>query len=258
MLEHARASCPRGHAFDRARSGYWNLLQPQDRAAKHPGDAREVVHARRRTVERGILAPLRDAVLERLRALAVTGPFLDVGAGEGFVAAAVARDLGLPTVGVDLSAFASELSAKSYPELTWVVANGDRKLPFCDHGAACVSSITGPKHAPELRRVLAENGHALLVVNGDEDQRELRSAVLGSAPPTGRAARAIELCAGSLELVSQHSAKWRVRLEGEALVDLAATTYRGARHSQRERLEALESLDVTFDYVLLVLRPLAP
>ena len=36
--EERRLLCPRGHSFDVARSGYINLLQPQDRRSKRPGD----------------------------------------------------------------------------------------------------------------------------------------------------------------------------------------------------------------------------
>src|SRR6266581_4620206 len=50
--EKRRVLCPRGHSFDIARSGYINLLQPQDRRAKSPGDSAEVVAARRRFLER--------------------------------------------------------------------------------------------------------------------------------------------------------------------------------------------------------------
>ena len=38
VREEGRLLCPRGHSFDVARSGYINLLQPQDRRSKHPGD----------------------------------------------------------------------------------------------------------------------------------------------------------------------------------------------------------------------------
>jgi len=50
--EAERVVCERGHSFDVARSGYINLLQPQDRRAKSPGDSAEVVAARRRFLER--------------------------------------------------------------------------------------------------------------------------------------------------------------------------------------------------------------
>jgi 23S rRNA (guanine745-N1)-methyltransferase len=43
-----RLLCPRGHSFDVARSGYINLLQPQERRSKQPGDTVAAVAARRR------------------------------------------------------------------------------------------------------------------------------------------------------------------------------------------------------------------
>ena len=38
VREERRLLCPRGHSFDVARSGYINLLQPQERRSKQPGD----------------------------------------------------------------------------------------------------------------------------------------------------------------------------------------------------------------------------
>ena len=37
--------CPRGHSFDVARSGYINLLQPQERRSRNPGDSADAVAA---------------------------------------------------------------------------------------------------------------------------------------------------------------------------------------------------------------------
>ena len=46
--EEKRVVCARGHSFDIARSGYINLLQPQERRSKNPGDTADAVAARRR------------------------------------------------------------------------------------------------------------------------------------------------------------------------------------------------------------------
>jgi len=62
--EERRMVCPRGHSFDVARSGYVNLLQPQERRSKQPGDSDEAVAARRRLHDRGVTLPLFDAVAE--------------------------------------------------------------------------------------------------------------------------------------------------------------------------------------------------
>ena len=60
VREERRLFCQRGHSFDVARSGYINLLQPQDRRSKHPGDTVAAVAARRGVQE------LRDGAQQRL------------------------------------------------------------------------------------------------------------------------------------------------------------------------------------------------
>ena len=60
VREDRRVFCPRAHSFDVARSGYLNLLQPQDRRSKQPGDTTEAVAARRRLHDLGVTAPLLD------------------------------------------------------------------------------------------------------------------------------------------------------------------------------------------------------
>src|ERR1700742_1005440 len=75
--------CARGHSFDLARSGYINLLQPQERRSKHPGDSPEAVDARQRLHDRGVTTPLLDAIAETSGAHA-GDIVLDAGCGDGF------------------------------------------------------------------------------------------------------------------------------------------------------------------------------
>ena len=49
LVREGRLLCPRGHSFDVARSGYINLLQPQDRRSKQPGDTPAAIEGRRGT-----------------------------------------------------------------------------------------------------------------------------------------------------------------------------------------------------------------
>src|SRR5258707_1603558 len=73
--------CPRGHAFDIARSGYINLLQPQERRSRTPGDSEEAVAARRRFLDRGHAEPL----LTSIRAMIPNKEeILDAGCGQGY------------------------------------------------------------------------------------------------------------------------------------------------------------------------------
>src|SRR5271154_4109559 len=99
--EERRLVCPRGHSFDVARSGYVNLLQPQDRRSKEPGDTADAVAARRKLHERGVTKPLLDAIAD----IASTSPrdaVLDAGCGDGFYLGELARLCGFKGHGVDI------------------------------------------------------------------------------------------------------------------------------------------------------------
>jgi len=83
VREERRVVCARGHSFDVARSGYINLLQPQERRSKHPGDTAAAIAARRRLHDRGVTAPLARAIADLLAATP-DDVVLDAGCGEGF------------------------------------------------------------------------------------------------------------------------------------------------------------------------------
>src|SRR5947209_10316382 len=83
LREELRMVCPTGHSFDIARRGYVNLLQPQDRRSKQPGDATAAVAARRRLHDRGVTNPLLTAIAEVI-APSPSDTLLDVGCGDGF------------------------------------------------------------------------------------------------------------------------------------------------------------------------------
>src|SRR5437868_1906352 len=97
-----RLVCPRGHSFDVARSGYINLLQPQERKSKQPGDTAAAVAARRRLHDLGVTTPLLRAIGE----MVVRSPseiVLDAGCGDGFYLGTLAREIGFEAHGVDIS-----------------------------------------------------------------------------------------------------------------------------------------------------------
>src|SRR5262245_4678687 len=168
--------CASGHAFDVARAGYVNLLQPQDKRSTQPGDARAAVQARRRFLRSGALAGLRDAIASMADGASV-GRFLDVGCGEGSFTAELARAWHASGVGLDLSSEACDAAARAHGSCSFVVANADRELPFVDASFGRILSITARRNAPEMARVLAPDGDAILVVAGADDLLELREVL---------------------------------------------------------------------------------
>lgn len=240
--------CPRGHRFDRARSGYWNLLQPQDSRSAAPGDRREAALARRRLYARGLAAAWVATLGEWMDALAPpprVPTVLDVGCGEGSLLAALAARRSLVAQGVDLSAPAVELAARAFPALTWVVANADRALPWASGSFDVVLSVNARLQPAEMARVLAPGGRLLLAVPAADDLTELRALLLGEADAKPRMERALTTCGERFRLERRTVLRDRFELDTEGLADVLAASYRGARTRERERLAGVDGLTVT-------------
>jgi 23S rRNA (guanine745-N1)-methyltransferase len=246
-------TCPAGHSFDIARSGYVNLLLSQDKRAKSPGDSKAMVCARRRLLAAG----MGDRLLEGLAAALARIPIrpgarvLDVGCGDGFYLAALAGRFGLEGYGVDISTAAVDAAAQRYPGPRWIAANGDRRLPFADQSFDCVMSITARKNPGEFKRLLAPDGRLLLAVPADDDLAELRQAVLGQATAKDRVGLTTEALEEFFTLESRETARRSVSLDVPALLDLLLVTYRGARFSSADRTAALKPITVTSSAELL-------
>ncbi len=250
-------SCPRAHSFDVAHSGYVNLLQPRDRRSIRPGDAPATVAARRRLAARGFETPITHAIA-RLLTLDPGDAVLDVGCGDGHHLAAVAAGFGAEGHGLDISVAAIEAAAQRYPELSWVVANADRFLPYADGSFRAVTSITAQRNPAEFRRVLGSRGVLLLVVPAPDDLIEVRERILGERIERDRVERAVATFAPLFTLDRHERVRHAVRLDAASVRDVMAVSYRAGRASRLVRLAEIGDLDVTLSRDALVFRPAAP
>ena len=257
LWESSQAICPQGHRFDRAKSGYCNLLQVQERKAKRPGDSKAAVQARRRSLARGLGVALRDALFARVEAwgLAPKTVVLDAGCGEGYFLEALCSRFGFEGWGVDISTAAIEAAARAYPIARWVVANADRPMPFADGCFDLITSITARKNPLEFRRLMAPGGHLLVAVAHEDDQRELRGVLFGELPDSDRAGATVTAFESLFELEDERVVSSCAVLDPMGLKDLLLGSYRGERYSAQEGLAGLETLEVTLSYRLLSFRP---
>ncbi len=246
--------CSNRHSFDVARAGYVNLLQPQERRSKNPGDTPEAVAARRRFLERGHADRLVDAIVRALP-LKSGDTVLDAGCGEGHHTEAIRRAYGALACGVDISVPAIEFAAKRYKECEWIVANADRFLPCADHSVDAVTSITARLSVGEFHRVLKPDGTLLVAIPGADDLIELREVVQGERVERGRVERTVELFASKFALLRHELVQYVVTLDRPSIEDVLTSTYRGLRRSERERMSDIASLDVTLARDLLLFRP---
>jgi 23S rRNA (guanine745-N1)-methyltransferase len=233
--------------FDIARSGYVNLLQPQDRRSLEAGDAALAVEARART----IAGPGRE-LFERFVERAATLPFadhsavVDLGCGSGELLAALAQVRRINGIGLDLSTAAVDRAARKYTGLTWVVANADRRLPLLDGRVSLVLSLHARRNPQECARALGNGGHLLVAVPADDDLAELREAVQGSATRRDRGEGLIQAHRECFTLLDRATARYIVDVTPEQLVDLLSGTYRGARRADAGRIACLRQMRVTF------------
>ncbi len=234
--------CPRKHSFDIARSGYINLLQPQERRAKHPGDTLEAVAARRRLHDRGVTRPLFQAVAETVNATA-NDVVLDAGCGDGFHLGALQRETKCDAHGVDISIPAVDAAARRYPECEWVVANADRAVPYSDGSFSVVLSITARMNPAEFRRVLREDGRLLVAVPAPDDLIELRGAGRDRMP------RTLDEFARPFSLAHKARVTTCADLDASAVQDVLTSIYRPIQP------RAAEAMRVTFSLDLMLFQP---
>jgi 23S rRNA (guanine745-N1)-methyltransferase len=236
--EERRLICARGHSFDVARSGYINLLQPQDRRSKQPGDTADAVAARRRLHDRGVTKPLLDAMAS-MASVKSDDVVLDAGCGDGFYLGSLDCD----AHGVDISLPAIEAAAKRYPDREWIVANVDRFVPYGDATFTRVLTITARMNSREFRRVLRGDGRLLAAIPAPDDLVELRGA------GRDRVERTIETFANEFAIVDRRRASTIVDLDRDAVHDVLLSIYR-----PRE-IERVEPMRVTFSLDLLLFAP---
>lgn len=211
--------CARGHSFDIARTGYVNLLQPQDRRSRAPGDSSAAVAARRRLHDRGITQPLLKRICDTLQP-SPKDILLDAGCGEGFYLGHLVAESSAEGHGVDISVAAIDAAARRYPDCHWVVANADRSLPYSDSSCTALISINGRMNPSEFWRVLQPEGRLVLALAAADDLQELRGQ------GRSRVERTISEFSQHFALREQAQAKTQAVLTPAELSDLALAIYR--------------------------------
>ncbi len=237
VRETARVVCPRGHSFDIARSSYINLLQPQDKRSKHPGDTPAAIAGRRRLHDSGATAPLLDAIAEFVKADA-RDTVLDAGCGEGFYLGSLSARTGCRAHGVDISIPAIDTAAKRFKNVDWIVANADRFVPYSDASVSVILSITGRMNSPEFRRVLRADGRLLVAIPSPDDLIELRGA------GRDRTEKTLATYSPDFVLAAQRRATASADLDAQAVEDLRHSIYRPITSAPPAAMRVTFSLDL--------------
>ncbi len=259
VMENGIKKCPRGHSFDRARAGYYNLLLGASGGVH--GDNREMVEARRAFLGEGHYAPLSAAVVRSvLSALPCGGALLDVGCGEGYYTdeierAIFARDADIlgkritRVMAFDISRDAVSRLAKKNSRVSASVASA-YAIPISSDAVDVATLIFSPFAKEEIHRVLRVGGKLVMVFPGEMHLWGLKSAIYET--PYKNSPNPTEL--DGFKLISDDSLEYEINLaSGESIKNLFMMTpyaYR-TKPSDRERILSLDSLTTEVSFRIL-------
>ena len=168
--------CEKHHSFDIARQGYVNLLTVDRKHAKHPGDTKEMVAARKAFLDGGFYRPIADKVIDLTAPLAPEA-VLDAGCGEGYYLTQLQQALpNAKFAGIDISKDAVRFAAVRNKHALWLTGTA-AALPFPDGSFDGVLSMFALTVEGEFARVLKPNGWYLQVIAGPDHLMGLKRII---------------------------------------------------------------------------------
>lgn len=114
-----RFLCPNNHCFDIAREGYVNLLLPNQKKSKNPGDDKVMINARQEYLNNGYYQCLRDKICEIINRSSAE-VILDAGCGTGYYTNTIDSNKH-QICGVDISKYAIKTAAKNNKNNLYIV-----------------------------------------------------------------------------------------------------------------------------------------
>jgi 23S rRNA (guanine745-N1)-methyltransferase len=264
-LREKDAVCPKQHAFDRARTGYLNLLLSNKKQSAEPGDNPAMLQSRRAFLQAGFYDAMADATAKTLAEVLAgrsDASIADLGSGEGFFAARLKKTLAesgscnAAWFGIDVSRPGIRMATTYDRSITWVVASLHRS-PFRPQSLDVALSMFAPIDTADVRRVLRDDGALITVTPGPDHLDMLRLIIYSSVRPHPETPA---LMAG--DTLFDRAASTRVRypivLESPAhIMNLLAMTpyYWHIHRAARTHLEGLTRLELTVDANVTVFRP---
>ena len=241
-------TCEGRHSFDIARQGYVNLLPVQQKRSLQPGDTKEQVASRREFLDGGFYSPICDTLCQLAADHDCTGPILDIGCGEGYYSARLAKALDAPLVGLDISKEAVRCAAARYKEALWLCASAAH-LPVADHSAGLVTSLFALTMPEEFLRVLRPDGAFIQVLAAQDHLLGLKNIIY---PELNLKEKDSVPTIPGFQLVESRPVKFSFTVEGAQVQNLLSMTphvYRIGKEGA-DRLRQTQQLTDTASCVL--------
>ena len=246
-------SCAAGHVFDRAAKGYVNLLPPNRKNSKEPGDDVDSIRARQRFLNGGFYAPLA----ERLRTLATkflpqNGTLLDCCCGEGYYTRALRQ--ALCTYGKNPRCAAFDISrtgiryAATRSDPTEYAVAGVFHIPAPDAQFDLTLLCFAPYCDAEMTRILKPNGILLRVLPGKRHLFALKAQLYEHPYENDETGDPVS----TLQCIDTQRVQAKIHVDRTQLTDLLAMTpyaYRTAP-AAIARLQQLPGLETEIEFII--------
>lgn len=252
--------CSNHHSFDISAEGYVNLLRK-----KLPGDAKEMLVARREFLAQGHYQPLSDLINDfictHLSSSSSPLTILDAGCGEGYYLGRLqhyllAHDYQTQYSGLDISKDAIRMAARRYKQVCFVVANINERLVFVDDAMQVVLNIFAPRNPAEFARVLVPEGLLLLVIPGADHLQQLRATLHLLNIEEDKEQKVIAQFSPFFDFVSSSPLSYTLQFDHKDIMQAVMMTpnYWHLAQDVRERVEVMEMIETTVSFSGLVFR----
>jgi 23S rRNA (guanine745-N1)-methyltransferase len=259
----AAATCSNKHAFDRARSGYLNLLLTKQSA--EPGDSAPMLQSRRAFLQAGFYDAISSASIAAvvgILAKRTHAHVVDVGCGEGFFTARLNRTLAeaispAPTCyGIDISRPGVRMATSYDAGIHWVVASLHH-TPFLPRSLDVVLCMFAPIDPADARRIVRHDGALVTVTPGSDHLDGLRALLYTNVQPHSPMPALMD---GDTRFEPAESTRVHESIVVDSpaqIMNLLAMTpyYWNISRDTRARVEALTRLELTVDACVNVFRP---
>ncbi len=236
---------PKGHCFDRAKSGYVNLAPVKSGS----GDDRDMVRARTEFLSKDYYLPLAEAVAE---IAAGCDTVIDCGCGDGYYSVKIAEKC-RALYGFDLSKYACDKAAKRAKEAKlhcFFGVSSVFSLPIANKSADLAVSLFAPVAEEEFSRILKDDGRLIVVGAGKRHLYELKEAIYSEAYENeGRRDLPVDFKEFEYKNLS-----YSFLCDGADLRSLFMMTPYAFKTSREDaaKLDALSSLEITADFDIFI------
>lgn len=249
--------CHNGHVFDKAKQGYCNLLLANQKAAKEPGDSKEMIEARRAFLNAQHYQPLVEHLAEVLAQHyqgAIDSPVnvLDLGCGEGYYLNALVSKFTKNNVnayGIDISKVANRRAAGQYKQAEFAVAS-TFNIPVLNGCVDVALCIFAPLSMNEVKRVLKpETGVLIRVSPGPRHLFQIKQAIYDEVNLHEK-----PLCPDGFERLSDSRLHYELTLSSEhyrQLITMTPLNWYGKEENKQALLEHHHAMvEIDFDIQL--------